>query len=131
MLGDISDYIYRIGPAQFPWLRENLIYTPSSAALIYFFARNKGIISKYLLKIRGLIYIGNISSYCFLIHIMVIQYFDIFYQYVFGKDINSQVKFVCILFITIICSECYMRLEKKLNSKYGRQLNGILHKSDM
>lgn len=50
------------------------IYIPMAAALAFFFADNKGVVTKRLSECRILQWLGKKSSYYFLIHYVVIQY---------------------------------------------------------
>ena len=57
------------------------IFIPLSAIWIYLFVRKEGIITE-LLSNKALIYIGNISSYAFLIHYIVIKYINVATKYI-------------------------------------------------
>ena len=96
-----------------------LIYLPTTVLLVFLFACNQGKISS-ILNNRIIIYIGNISQSGFLIHQVVIRYFDTLFSKVLDIQIPKGLKFVICLLLTIAASELYMHLYRKI--KNGREL---------
>jgi len=62
------------------WFSRTELYIPPSCALIWVFAEGKGKLSKLLTK-KVLIRLGDLSGYGFLIHQVVIRYFDKIVKY--------------------------------------------------
>lgn len=85
------------------WYKDNLIYTGTSIITVFLFAINKGAITK-ILSNRFLVFCGNISAYAFLIHQMVIRYFDAFSKKVLNQKINIGERFLICFTVTIISS---------------------------
>lgn len=99
------------------WWMNTVFFSITSCCLIYIFAQvqwgSENIIIKSIRKI--LIYVGDISSYGFLIHLVVIRYIRISIKYFSGKSIQGTVVLAISSFIiTIIISEIYRWLEKKI-----------------
>lgn len=76
-----KDYSNIIIEAMHNW---TTLYIPLAAIWVYLFAKREGLITR-ILSNRVLIYIGNISSYLFLIHYVVILCINSFARFV---DIN-------------------------------------------
>lgn len=103
-------YTYKIGFLGAEWFRYNMLFTPSSIVFIYCLANNRGIISK-LLSNRLVLWIGNISAYTFLIHQMVIRYFDeILYK--FNLSCGLLIRVLVTFGITVLCSQLYCIYQK-------------------
>lgn len=66
-------YACRISPFGSEYVKYSLLFIGTTVALIWFIAIGRGVIST-LLSNRILCWIGNISSYAFLIHSVVIEY---------------------------------------------------------
>lgn len=93
------------------FLRYNLVYLPASMAVVYILAHEKGLISR-LLRLKPLVIVGDLSSYAFLIHTVVIKYyFDILAG--FSLALNPVVSTLIILVITITLSYLYSIVAKK------------------
>lgn len=60
----------------FIYFKLNMLYTPFSAVFVYVYAINRGKISVFLSKHKLLLWLGDISGYTFLIHHLIIRYFD-------------------------------------------------------
>lgn len=88
------------------WLIYSILFTPTSIAIVLLFACNNGIVTR-LMTNRLTVYLGNISSYGFLIHQVIIKYFDFYFI-----EFNKYAKVILILILTVIASELYMRIEK-------------------
>lgn len=93
------------------WLIYSILFTPSSLILVLLFAIKQGVITKILTN-KLLVYIGNISSYGFLIHQVVIKYFDYYF-----KGFNKYAKVLVIIILTLICSELFKKVENIVNNK--------------
>ena len=80
-------YNKKISIGEIEWIRYTLLFTVCSLLLIYLFASEQGYISK-LITTKLLIYIGNISSYGFIIHSTIIRVINKFfltpYAYIFS-----------------------------------------------
>lgn len=61
-------------------------------------------------------YVANLSAYTFLIHQVVIAYYNAFCLYII-KNSNSLIKVVLTFIITIVCAEIYLNV-----SRYVKQL---------
>lgn len=88
------------------------IYIPVSLLLVLLFAINKGLITK-LLNNKLLIYIGNISSYLFLIHYVVTQGAKVI---IINNNIKGYVVLIVLieLLLSILLSNGYKYVHKKL-----------------
>ena len=62
------------------WFSRTELYIPASCALIWIFAEGKGKLTKLLTQ-KSLIRLGDLSGYGFLIHQVVIRYFDKIVKY--------------------------------------------------
>lgn len=110
-----SEYIYRnqVGFLSSEWFKYTMLYTLSSCIIIYLFAEKKGIITNILTN-KIFIYLGNISPLIFLIHKVVIMYFDKLNIKFFKISLNAWIKFILILLITILASKLYSIIEKNI-----------------
>lgn len=104
-------YAHKIGLLGSEWFRCTLLFTPTSACLVYLFAINKGILSK-ILTCKPLIYIGNVSAYTFLIHNVVLRCIYLV-NHLMGITTNPYILVVVGLIVSIICAEVYKRIESK------------------
>lgn len=77
------------------WSKNSLIYQPILLSLIFVFAESKGFIVKVLSN-KVAIWIGNLTGYMFIIHEVILYYFQAVYYKVTGKIIDQY------LFQTII-----------------------------
>ena len=87
------------------WFKYNMIYTPTSVALVFLCLINKGVLSK-ILSSKPMVYLGNISPYTFLIHQIVIRYIDYF------SDMSKYLVAILAFCITIVLAELYKRMRK-------------------
>lgn len=107
-----SEYIYEsqrsfLGKEAF---RYTILFTPSSVLLIYIFALGSGYISKLLTK-KPLIFIGNISGYAFLIHMVVLKFIKLIYRNIYSTEINKYLLFIITFTITVILSVAYLHAD--------------------
>lgn len=93
------------------WYRYTLVFTPSSVILVFLFAANCGLISK-VLTCKPVIYIGNISAYCYLIHMMLVRYTDVLTTKYLGHLLQPHNKAIMVFFVTIILAEGYRGIER-------------------
>lgn len=100
----ITYYLFASGKvgAVYPFL-------PSSLLLIYTFSLKQGYISK-LLTNKFFIYIGNLSNYAYLIHMVVIRYLIVFFKHIFHMELNIIVLNVLSIILTFVFSEIWKRL---------------------
>lgn len=103
-------YTYKIGFFGEECFRYNMLFTPSSVALIYCMSINEGIISK-LISNKIFLWIGSISSYAFLIHQIVIRYFD---EALFRLNLSCGlwVRTVVTFGVTALCSKICIEYQK-------------------
>lgn len=97
---------------------RTLLYIPIAVILVIMFTCNYGAITK-LLTNKFFIYIGNISPYTFLIHLVVIGYAALFLGKLFSIiNLPTPLNRICLItaefFITIIATQLYLLLNKKI-----------------
>lgn len=112
----VANYISLMGITGINWFINNMIFTPTSVCIILLFASKKGLVSR-LLTCRPLIYIGNISSYAFLIHQIVIRYIVTFSKILVGHVISKSILSIGAFIVTILCSELYMEIERRIKAR--------------
>lgn len=93
-------------------MKTSIWYLPSSALLIFTFAINKGFISRFLTN-RFTVYIGNISSYTFLIHQLTLKILHMIFK-IFNLSLNVYVDALIALVVVLVLSELYRILDKCL-----------------
>ena len=96
------------------YFKFTLLYTPLSIIIVYLFALNKGIISK-LLTNKLMIYIGEISGYGFIVHMVTIRYYNEFLYKSHFILSNSWIRFVICLGFTILVSHILNDLSIRKN----------------
>lgn len=92
------------------FVRYNLVYLPVSMLIVFVIAYGKGIISK-LLATRPLVFIGDITSFAFLIHTVVIKYYFEFFH-ASKLAVNPLFSTLTILVVTILLSYLYSLISK-------------------
>ena len=107
-----SEYFYKnqIGFLGSEWFRYTMLYTLSSSALVYLFAIKKGFITNIITN-KFFVYLGNISAFTFLMHQMIIRYFNVICCELFDFNLNVWVKVLFILMITVIAAQIYSTIE--------------------
>lgn len=93
-----------------PWLRANLLFVPSSLAVVYSFALGSGLVSR-LLTNRVTLYIGNASAYAFLLHNILIKYSNL----LLGKQLSAKYPLLscaAAFALTIAVTAVYMSVSK-------------------
>lgn len=98
--------------ALFNW---TTVYIVLACLWIYMFAQRKGVITK-LLSNKVMIYIGNISSYAFLIHYVITQYAITAIRYL-NIQLSNPMKWGVIIFellLSIGLSILYKKVEEKI-----------------
>lgn len=113
-----SEYIYKnqVGFLSSEWFRYTMLYTLSSCAIVYLFAMKKGFITNIATN-KFFIYLGNISAFTFLMHQMIIRYFDRIYGKLFNFDLNVWIKSLLILLLTILGAQIYSAIETRIKEK--------------
>ena len=104
------------------WWGYTVLWTISSCALIYLFAINNGMLSKYLTN-KSLIFIGDMSANAFLIHQMVYRYLDFVEMKFFDGKYDYANILMCFL-ITIVSAYMWNIVVKSLDYQktIGRRL---------
>lgn len=67
------------------WWTFVIAYIPSACLLVYIFAHNNSVLSKFLSN-KVLLYIGNVSQFVFLIHAVIFDLIDPIIWKLFGKE---------------------------------------------
>lgn len=101
------------------WMKNNLLFLPISAALVYLFAMNRGWVSKILTR-KALINLGNLSPYIFLIHTAAIPYLRLFFNIVFGHLPKRWIFTIVTFVFSIIASYLYLFLRGVLKKRFSR-----------
>lgn len=97
-------------------IRYSLLYILSSMLTVYMFAINKGIVTR-LASNKLIVELGNVSPYAFLIHQMVIRYYDTFVRRIYPPAMNIYIKGCCCLVITIFLSMGWKKIIRKYEGK--------------
>lgn len=87
--------------------RYSLLYIFDTLLLIYLVGLNKGIISKYILSSRILVWIGNISGYAFLFHQLII----VLLRRMFGHNENKLLVAIISFLTTMLLSYAWKYLK--------------------
>lgn len=95
------------GNTDWRWIIHDILYLPSSCALVYLFARERGLITRGLKKL-GLIKLGNISGYMFLIHYPILHYFQSLCLKVSGKFVNPVLQTICVLLLSMLFTHLWL-----------------------
>lgn len=94
------------------WFEYSIMFYPISLITIYSFISSKG----YLMKVldnKLLRQLGDLSPYAFLIHHLVIRYFDFIFYDIFEFNINMHIRTLLCLVLTIIICNIYSKIKKK------------------
>lgn len=97
------------------WWGLTVMWTPSSCALVYLFALNRGLLSKVLTN-RILVFVGNLSASAFLIHQIVYKYLCVLENKMFGGICKSINLFACFI-ITVICAYAWDKMTCRFNNR--------------
>lgn len=111
-LAAVSQWVFSAGllPTQFSY---NLLFVPSSAMLVFFFALGRGHISRAL-DCKASAVISDYSVEIFLIHFAVIKYASPFSTFLPVPFRLQQVSFLCFaFFITFISVYIYRRFSRR------------------
>lgn len=98
------------------WFKYSIMFFPISLVTIYVFARNSG----YMIKIldnKFMRFLGNLSPYGFLIHHLIIRYFDFVFYEVLFININIHIRTLICFVLTVIICDMYSKIEKKVREK--------------
>lgn len=102
----------KIGLGEAQWFRYTLLYTPSSIFLVLLFAVNKGVISQICTN-KVTIALGNLSTFTFLIHIMVIQYIKFIDGLITIVTLNTVELALVTLILTIGLAELWKIMNRR------------------
>ena len=105
----------KLGGGNYEWFRYTELYLPSSLLLVYVFAVNGGYITR-LLTNRALIWIGDMSPYAFLIHQIVICWFNYILRSIFG-DVSILILAGANLGITLALSWLVSKIKNNRHKK--------------
>lgn len=116
----LSMVIYAHATLEMRAFKFTLLFLPSSLCLIWLIAADNGILSK-LLSQKPLVWLGNISTYTFLIHGVVIRYGNAIFKNKLLID-NKSFIFIVNLVLTIISAFFWNKLIKflKRNNKQNK-----------
>ena len=111
----------------FLWLKQNYtnivlqaifnnttVFIPLAVMWVFLFTINKGIITK-IFSNKIFIYVGNISSYAFLIHFVVTQYTNGILWFL-GRELYGREKGMLVFsefILSVLLSEIYKRIHDK------------------
>lgn len=116
----VAQYIftYKITYLGQEFMRYSVLFSPISILVVYLFIKNEGIVTK-MLSNKWLIWLGNISSYCYLIHQILLSYIEIVVNTYCDFILHKWHLFFSSLIITILLSIIFKRIfEKSKNHKY-------------
>lgn len=95
------------------------LYLPTSVALVYIFALNKGLFSKVLTN-RLLIYLGDISSYGYLIHQRIIAYLIVVFTHALGRPLDVYSRAIVTALLTLVAIYAYKHLVTWYSKRKGK-----------
>jgi peptidoglycan/LPS O-acetylase OafA/YrhL len=101
---------------EYNWLTYTCLFVPSSACLIFFFAKEEGWLSKAIIN-RITLYFAGLSAYFFLIHRQVLYYVDCGIRYCFSIKVNRWVLAIIAFPITLLAVKIYLLLQEKFYTK--------------
>ena len=96
--------------------RYTMLFTPASAALVWLFSSPEGFLTKALNN-PVFVHIGNISAVTYIIHQIIIKYFDELTKLLTGEVMNVWPKTLITLGITLGLAEVYVLIEKRIGKK--------------
>lgn len=89
------------------WIKNSLLYLPSSCALVYIFACGHGKITR-LLSNKALVRLGDISGHAFLIHQTVLYYFQAVYYKLSGKYAAPLPQMIAVFLLTVVSTKLWI-----------------------
>ena len=95
------------------------LYLPTSVALVNIFALNKGLFSKVLTN-RLLIYLGDISSYGYLIHQRIIAYLVVVFTHALGRPLDVYSRAIVTALLTLVAIYAYKHLVTLYSKRKGK-----------
>ena len=98
------------------WFNDTLLNIPSAGLFVYVLACRKGLVSKCIDN-KFLLFLGDVSPFGFLIHQMVIRYYDSFSRHVFVAAENQIIRCLICIFIAIIASVLWKQIDIKLHQR--------------
>lgn len=106
-------YLNDIGIGASCYFKYTQLFTPISTFLVCILSINRGYISRFISN-KYLVFVGDISSYAFLIHIEIMILVGKFLNYFFPEIIGfNYILAILSFFLTILITVLYMKLEKK------------------
>ena len=96
----------------YDWFTYTCLYIPTSACLIYFFAKEEGRISGMITN-RATLYFAGLSAAFFLIHRQVLYFAALGLNACFSETVNGWVVAIVAFPITLLAVKLYMVLRKK------------------
>ena len=90
-----------------------IIFLPLSVALVYLFAKKKGIFTRCL-SIKSILRLGDLSQYMFLIHFAVIFVVSKIVSFL-SLGLNKYIIALIYFLLTYICAVLYEKFDKRLN----------------
>ena len=98
------------------WWTYTVIFTISTCMIVWLFAKNEGYLSKCLVN-RVTLYLGNVSSYTFLIHMVVFRYIEAICNMVFDSEFCfynvGWIKMILGFIFTLGTTQVWLRIIQK------------------
>ena len=88
------------------WIKLTTLFVPGTLVLIWVFARQVGYIST-IMRRPVLLFLGDISSYAFLTHLVIIHFFESITNTYLKTTVSPWAEVFIVLFLTIFISEGY------------------------
>ena len=108
----VSWYLARTVLKEYKWVTYTCLYVPSSACLIYVFAKEEGILSRIITNKITLSF-ASLSAYFFLIHRQVLFWIDDAAGFLFNKSMNGWVLAIIAFPFAYYCMKLYLYIERR------------------
>lgn len=112
----LSCFAYQTVLKPYDWFTYTALFLPTSAGLIYVFAREEGLFSKLLVN-RYTLAFAALSAYFFLIHRQLLYFVALGFERLFGIDLNPWLLAVVAFPITLLLVKSYAAVHEKLGRK--------------
>lgn len=93
---------------------RSIVYTPISVGVLYVILKGSGIFEK-ICKYTPLVFIGDMSSYGYLLHLVVITYMDIILNHFHVNGITTWIVVIIEYLIVIMLSSLCHYIEKRVS----------------